>query len=185
MNRLGQNFESVALDATQGESGDVYDQQILVAANGQTAIVTNATATPGDQTFDAPTPLGGATSQVSTAGAYPQIETTWAPYTGTNGYQWVAAQQPFQGCGTNVPCTITWTAALSPGVTGASPGYQMPDLSGLTGWDPALAFVSGSQVTGYAESDTSTGGAADFPLVTPPPAGTQRTIVRSDFTVTP
>jgi hypothetical protein len=182
MNRLGQNFESVALDPAQGDAGDVYDQQILVAGNGETAIVTNATATPGDQTYDPPTPLGDVTAQVAPNG---QITTTWAPYTGTNGYQWFAAQQPFLGCGSNVPCTITWTALLSPGVTGDSPGYQMPDLSGLAGWDPALAFVGGSEVAGYAESDMSTGGAADFPLVTPPPAGTQRTIVRSDFTVTP
>jgi hypothetical protein len=185
MNRLTNNFESVALDPTEADGGDVYDQQIQVSASGQTAIVTNATSTPSDQTFTAPTPLGDATSQVASMGAYPMITTTWAPYDGTNGYQWVAAQQPFQGCGGNTGCTIVWSAFLSPGVTGASPGYQMPDLSGLTGWDPALAFIGGSQVTGYAEADMSTGGTGDFPLVTPPPAGTQRTIVRSAFTVTP
>jgi len=186
MARLGQNYQSVALDPTQAVTGDVYDQQILVAAAGQTAIVTNATATPDAQTFTAPAPLGGATSTVPAATPYPQISTTWAPYASTIGYVWTATQQPtFQQCGGTTPCAITWTALLSPGVTGNSPGYRMPDLSSLTGWDPAVAFVTGAQVAGYAEADVSSGGASDFPAVTPPAAGTQRVMVRSDFTVTP
>lgn len=184
--RQGQNFSTESLDPTQMMTGDVYDQQILVAAAGQTAIVTNATAMPTDEIYTAPSPLGGATSTVPATTPYPQIQTTWAPYASTIGYVWTTSQQPaLQQCGGNTPCVIAWTAILSPGVTGNSPGYRMPDLSGLTGWDPALAFVTGSQVTGYAEADTSSAGASDFPSVTPPADGTQRVFVRSDFTVTP
>jgi len=186
MARVGQNYQSIALDPAQAAAGDVYDQQILVAAAGQTAIVTNATATPGDQTFTAPDPLGGATSTVPATAPYPQILTTWAPYANIVGYTWTAAQQPsLPDCGGTTPCLITWSALLSPGVTGNSPGYRMPDLSALTGWDPAVAFVAGTQIAGYAEADTSSAGASDFPAATPPAVGTQRVMVRSDFTVTP
>ncbi|MBV8762395.1 MAG: hypothetical protein JO257_34240 [Deltaproteobacteria bacterium] len=186
LDRVSSQFESDALDATQGVAGDVYDQQMLVASNGQTAIVTNATATPGDQTFSAPPPLGGATSQVTGSTPYPIIHTTWAPYASTIGYVWTATQTPtLQQCASNIPCTIVWSSLLSPGVTGNSPGYTMPDLSALTGWSANLAFVTGTMVTGYAEAGKSSGGASDFPPVTPPPAGTKRTYVRSDFTVTP
>lgn len=188
MDRLGANFESDALAATQGVTGDVYDQQIAVTANGQTAIVTNATATPGDQTYTAPTPLGGATAQVTGTTPYPLIHTTWAAYASTIGYVWNATQTltPQQCGGTNTTgCAVVWTAILSPGVTGGSPGYATPDFSALAGWDASLAFVTGTMITGYAEAGVSNAGATDFPPVTPPPAGTQRTYVRSAFTVTP
>jgi hypothetical protein len=186
LNRTSQSFESDALADTQGVSGDVYDQQIAVSANGQTGIVTNATATPGDQTYTAPTPLGGATSQVTGTTPYPIIHTTWSAYPSTIGYVWNATQtQTPQQCGTNASCAVVWTSILSPGVTGGSPGYTMPDFSTLAGWSNNLAFVAGTMVTGYAEAGTSSGGAGDFPPVTPPPAGTHRTYVRSAFTVTP
>jgi len=186
MDRLSQNFESDALAQGQAVNGDVYDQQMSVAASGQTAIVTSATAAPADQTFTAPTPLGGAASAVAGATPYPMIHTTWNAYSSTVGYAWTATQTPTpQQCGGNTPCTIVWAALLSPGVTGNSPGYQMPDLSALTGWSANLAFATGAMVTGYAEAETSSAGASDFPPVTPPAAGTQRTYVRSDFTVTP
>jgi len=185
LDRLSQNFESDALATTQGLSGDVYDQQITVTGNGQTAIVTNATATPGDQTYTAPSPLGGATSQVTGTTPYPILETTWAPYASTIGYAWQALQVPSgQQCGGSA-CAIIWTALLSPGVTGSAPGYTTPDFSALTGWSSDFAFVTGAMITGYAEAGASSGGAGDFPPVTPPPAGTQRTYVRSAFTVTP
>lgn len=181
LDRLSQNFESDALGATQGVNGDVYDQQVTVTASGQTAIVTNATATPGDQTYSAPAPLGGATAQVTGTTPYPILRTTWSPYASAIGYAWHAAQSPPQ-CG---GCTVIWSVLLSPGVTGSSPGYTTPDFSTLAGWSNNLAFATGATVTGYAEAGVSSGGASDFPPVTPPPAGTQRTYVRSAFTVTP
>jgi hypothetical protein len=186
MDRLSQSYESDALAQAQGVTGDVYDQQMSVAASGQTAIVTRATASPADQTFTAPTPLGGAASAVAGATPYPMIHTTWNAYSSTVGYAWTATQTPTpQQCGGNTACTVVWAALLSPGVTGSSPGYQMPDLSALTGWSANLAFVTGTMVAGYAEAETSSAGASDFPPITPPAAGTQRTYVRSDFTVTP
>jgi len=185
LDKLSQNFESDVLDPTQRVNGDVYDQQISVTSAGQTAIVTNATATPTDQTFTAPPPLGGAASAVTATTPYPIIHTTWNAYANTIGYAWTATQTPPPATCGNTPCTIVWSAALSPGVTGASPGYTMPDLSALTGWSSGLAFATGTQVAGYAEAGTSSAGASDFPPVTPPAAGTQRTFVRSAFTVTP
>ena len=185
LDRVTQSFESDALATIQGVNGDVYDQQITVTGNGQTAIVTNATSTPADQTYAAPSPLGGATSQVTGTTPYPIVQTTWAAYANTIGYAWQAFQVPSaQQCGGGA-CAVLWTVLLSPGVSGGSPGYTTPDFSGLAGWDNSLAFVSGAMITGYAEAATSSGGASDFPPVTPPPAGTQRTYVRSAFTVTP
>ena len=95
-------------------NGDVYDQQMSVAASGQTAIVTNATASPADQTFTAPTPLGGAASAVAGATPYPMIHTTWNAYGSTVGYAWTATQQTptVQPCGGNTPCTIVLAALL-------------------------------------------------------------------------
>jgi hypothetical protein len=178
-------FASVALAASQATSGDVYDQTIQVTGAGQRSIVENVTATPGDQTYVAPTPLGGATSTVAATTPYPMISTSWAHYTDAVGYVWNATQRPpVAQCGGPTACAIVWAAALSPGVTGASPAYQMPDLSSLAGWNASLQLVTGTLVDGGAEAMTSTAGAMDFPAGTPA-AGTQRTFVRSAYTVTP
>jgi hypothetical protein len=83
-----------------------------------------------------------------------------------------------------MPCTISWSAVLSPGVTGNMPGYQMPDLSALTGWKPAFQLVGGSQVVGSVTAFTSSAGASDFPPGIPA-NGTDRTFVRADYAVTP
>ena len=157
-----------------------------VTACAPTSITSNATATPAALTWTAPSPLGGAIATVMAAPPYPRITATWPAYPSAVGYGWAAAQVPdVQGCGGNAACSITWTAALSPGVVGATPGYTMPDLSMISGWPTALQLVSGTMVTGTAEAQTSTAGATDFPVILPPAAGTQRVTVRSDFTVTP
>ncbi len=174
-----------SLAASQMAAGDVYDQQIQVAGSGQTATVTNATATPAAQTYAAPAPLGGATATVPATTPYPEVKTTWGAYTGAVGYTWTATQTLAAAqCGGQTACTVTWAAALSPGVTGGSPSYTMPDLSALTGWSASLQLVTGTMVTGTVEAMTSTAGAMDFPAGVPA-AGTQRVLVRSDYTVTP
>jgi hypothetical protein len=60
----------------------------------------------------------------------------------------------------------------------------MPELAAVAGWTPAFELVTGSQVFGSVTAQTSSAGAGDFPPGTPA-AGTQRTFVRADFTVTP
>jgi hypothetical protein len=177
-------FESDALASTLTAAGDVYDQSITVSGQGQTAIVTNATAAPAAQTYVAPTPLGGATSTVPSTTPYPQLATTWAAYSNAVGYTWAATQQPTRAqCG-GAPCSVTWTTLLSPGVAGTAPSFQMGDLSALAGWSASLQFLAGTMVAGTVEAMTSTAGDADFPAGTPA-AGTQRVFVRSGFTVTP
>src|SRR3569623_1246379 len=153
--------------------------------NGADFTATAALVDRGVTVTAAPSPLGGATSQVTGTTPYPILESTRAPYASTIGYAWQALQVPSgQQCGGSA-CAIIWPALLSPGVTGSAPGYTTPDFSALTGWRSAFAFVTGAMITGYAEAGASSGGAGDFPPVTPPPAGTQRTYVRSAFTVTP
>jgi hypothetical protein len=178
-------FETISLDATQMDAGDVYDQSITVGSAGQFATTTNATAAPAALTYAAPTPLGGAIASVPTTNPYPQIKTTWAAYSNTIGYNFVALQTLTQPqCGGGPACTIGWTTYLSPGVTGSSPTYQMPDLSGLTGWNAKLQPITGTQVVGTMQAMTSTAGVTDFPPARPT-VGTQRAFVRSDWTVTP
>jgi len=105
---------------------------------------------------------------------------TWSAYTNAIGYVWNATQD----CGSNTPCTLTWTAVLSPGVTGNMPGYQMPDLSALAGWKPDLELAPGTGVVGAVTALTSSAGAEDFPPGIPA-NGTDRTFVRADYAVTP
>ena len=182
----GPTYETVSLATAQMTAGDVYDQAVTVRASGQTSITENVTAAPAAYTWAAPSPLGGAIATVMAAPPYPRIMTTWPAYTNAVGYGWAAAQlATASACGTTTACTITWTAVLSPGVVGTSPGYTMPDLSMLAGWPTGVQLVSGTMVTGTAEAQTSSVGATDFPEITPPAAGTQRVTVRSAFTVTP
>lgn len=184
----GPPYTTESLAASQMAAGDLYAQVVTIASGGQTAIVTGVTATPGAQTVSEPTALGGATSTVPTTMPYPEIATTWPAYAGAVGYQWTAAQQLSQSqCGNTAqtPCRIVWTTLLSPGVVGAMPHYQMPDLSALAGWSDQLDLVPGTTVTGYVEAETSSAGAADFPPASPPGAGTKRIQVRAAYAVTP
>ena len=179
------DFEIEGLDPNEQTTGDVYDIVMAASGLGQTVATSVATDTPIDDTFTAPTPLGGATSTVA-ATPYPIITTTWAAYANAVGYTWTATQQPsFIVCGNNMQCTISWEATLSAGVIGAMPSYSMPDLSQLTGWAPALQFVTGTQTAGTVQAMTSSVGAGDFPAATPPALGTARAFARSAYTVTP
>jgi hypothetical protein len=179
-------LQTFALDPAQVDPTDVFDQQVELDSVGHTAIMTNATLTPGPLTVRPPDQLGTASSAVVTATPYPLLQTMWPVYPDAVGYTWVATQVPTPDNCFEPQCSpIAWTALVSPGIAGASPTYQLPDLSALPGWDPEFAFTAGVEIDGYAEADTSSAGASDFPPVTPPAAGTQRTYVRSDFTVTP
>jgi len=179
-------FETTSLAAAEMRGSDVYDQSITVAALGQLATVSNATATPAAQTYVAPSPLGGATATVPTTTPYPEVKTTWAAYTNAIGYDWTVSQSlNGTACGAGVPtCTVAWTADLTAGWIGSAPSYQMPDLSKLTGWNASLQLVTGTQAAGSVAAVTSSAGAGDFPLGIPT-AGTKRTLVASDYTVTP
>jgi hypothetical protein len=183
--RESTGWESDALAESQMRATDVYDQAISVTLQGRSATVTNATSTPGEQTFVAPPPLGLPSSAVVTDMPYPVVQTTWPAYAATVGYTWNATQQPgAQRCGANTACTIAWTAYVSPGVVGAMPGFRMPDLAAVPGWKTAFELVPGAQVFGSVTAQTSSAGAGDFPPGTPA-AGTSRTFVRADFSVTP
>lgn len=180
-------WETEALAAAQGASGDVYLQAVQVGdGGGATETVESWTGAPAAQDVTPPAAQGGATSTVPTSTPYPEIMTTWAAYTGATGYAWIASQ-PLgpQQCGGQNACAVVWSALLSPGVTGASPAFQMPDLSGLSGWSSELQIVPGSAVNGRLDAFTSSAGASDFPPVNPAASGTQRTIAEGRWTVTP
>lgn len=176
------DWESDALATAQRRSSDIYEQSIVVTTPGRGVTVTNATSTPGTQTYVAPAQLGTVTSTVPTKQPYVTIESSWPAYANGVGYVWSATQQAT--CSGNVSCLRVWTANLSPGVTGASPAYRMPDLSALAGWKADFQLVSGSPIAGSVTAVTSTAGAADF-LTGPPADGTKRAFVRTDYGITP
>ncbi|HUJ60575.1 MAG TPA: hypothetical protein VLX92_18870 [Kofleriaceae bacterium] len=180
-------LKTVSLAAAQMLGTDVYDQSVVIAHQGSRETASNVTATPGAQNVTAPTALGGVTATVPTSTPYPEVKATWGAYASAVGYTWQATQAlTGAACGTNIAaCTITWTADVSNGVTGATPAWQMPDLSALTGWNAALQFAAGTQVAVDVVAETSSAGGADFPLATPPAVGTTRTFARSDTAVTP
>jgi hypothetical protein len=183
--RESANWETRSLAAAQRRPTDVYDQAISVNRAGSGVTVTFATNNPVAQTFAAPGQLGEVTADVIAKSPYPIVESSWAQYGLPAGYTWSASQQlgP-QLCGGNLACTITWTALLSPGVTGAQPGFRMPDLSQVTGFNLAYALVGGVDVTGSVTALSSSAGAGDFPPGIPA-NGTTRAFVRTDFDVTP
>lgn len=181
LTREAGNWESNALASVQRRSTDVYDQSIAVLTATSGATITNATSSPGVQTYVAPAPLGNVTATVASTQPYPLVRTTWPKYTNAVGYTWTASQADV--CSGFQTCPASWTAQLSPGVTGMSPSYQMPDLSTVTGWKPDYAFVAAA-IDGSITATTSTAGATDFPTGIPA-AGTQRVFVRTAFDVTP
>ena len=170
-------WATVALDSSQRAAGDVYDQLIQVQGT-ETVNVSNATSAPGAETYTAPPALGAVNSVEATTTPYPEIRTSWPKYANAVGYQWTASQLA-QGQ------AIVWSALVSPGITGTHPMYEMPDLTSVAGWSSSFQLVHGIQVTGTTRALTSTSGAADFPPVVPPTAGTKRTTVTAHWAVTP
>jgi len=179
-------YESRALASAQAMAGDLYEQEMSVNANGQTATTTLTTTAPAAQTWTAPPPLGGVIATIASAAPYAQVSSMWPAYANAVGYSWQASQQlTMAQCGGNTGCVVLWQALVSPGAAGASPMFTMPDLSALAGWSATLQPIAGVEITGFAQAVTSSAGAADFPPATPPADGTQRTVVRSDYTVMP
>jgi len=126
-------------------------------------------------------------SMVVSKQPYVILEAGWPAYANAVGYTWSATQQlTGSQCGgnTNTACTVTWQAYLSPGVTGAMPGFRMPDLAALTGWKKELELVSNAAAAGSVTAYTSSAGAGDFPGGVPA-NGTVRTFMRSDYSTTP
>ena len=183
--RESTNWESDSLPSAQMRATDVYDQQIAVTTFGASATITNATSTPGEQTYVAPAPLGQVNAVVDATMPYVTLRATWPAYANTVGYAWNATQQlTLTQCGGGLACTVAWTSYVSPGVTGSMPGFRMPNLADVTGWKSAFELADGAQIVGGVTAVTSSAGAGDFPPATPAD-GTKRAFVRSDFSVTP
>lgn len=181
-------LQTEALAAAQAASGDVYQQAVQVTdtATGDSQTVESWTGSPAAQDVTPPAAQGGAIATVPVSTPYPEIKTTWASYAGATGYAWIATQPlSAQQCGGQTGCAVVWSALLSPGVTGSMPAYQMPDLSGLTGWSTSFQLVPGANVNGRLDAFTSSLGASDFPPVTPAASGTQRTTAEGRWTATP
>jgi hypothetical protein len=185
--RENTNWEVQSLADAQMRSSDVYDLSIQVANLGKSATVTKATNAPGDIEWMAPPPLGAVQSMVAAKQPYVILQATWPAYADAVGYTWNATQQlAGSQCGgnTNAACTVTWQAYLSPGVTGAMPGFRMPELAALPGWKKELELVSGAAIVGSVTAHTSSAGAHDFPGGVPA-NGTVRTFIRTDYSTTP
>jgi hypothetical protein len=183
------SFENESLAADQMAASDVYDQQLTMTGIGTSASESSATATPADETW-VDVPALGTVTGTATMAPNPRITSTWTHYANAVGYTWGAVQVPGNGgqgngCGANGgTCTITWSAQLSAGVIGDQGTYTMPDLSALTGWNPALQMVAGTRIGGGVQAMTSSA-TGDFPALVPPTVGTQRTFATSQFSVMP
>jgi hypothetical protein len=173
-------WESDALPSALRLPTDVYDQSIAVLTLGHGSTITNATSTPGQLDYTAPPALGDVTATVTATEPH-IVETSWPEYADAIGYTWVAAQDDV--CGGSTTCAVTWTAYLSPGVTGMSPSYRAPDLSTVTGWKAEYDFAA-VPIGGSITAIRSTAGPGDFPTGIPA-AGTQRVFVRTDFDLDP
>jgi len=181
-------LSGAALAAAQAAAGDVYDQAIALNAATSSEAASIAIAAPAMQTLAAPPPLGTATSMDATGTTYPEIMTTWTAYGSAIGYAWTGTQQLATaqcGTGATTPCTIAWAAVLSQGVVGATPAYQMPDLSPVAGWTAAFQMVTGQQTNESLTAVTSSAGASDWPPVTPPAVGTSRTSAQTRWMFMP
>ncbi|HTR54173.1 MAG TPA: hypothetical protein VMJ10_25950 [Kofleriaceae bacterium] len=176
-------YNSYGLATAAQTSGDVYDQAIVVTSSGASATVENWTADIAAQTYVAPTALGGATASVPSSTPYPEVETTWNPYANAGGYVWDAQQGGGAVVGTTA--AVEWTVVLGAGYVGTAPKFQMPDLTGITGWMAGWQFVTGTDIAGTVTAQTSTGGMSDFPAQPPAAVGTQRQFATSKWTVTP
>jgi hypothetical protein len=174
-------WETDALPDALRRPTDVYDRSIAVLTVGHGSTITSATSTPGPFDYAAPAALGDVTATVATGQPYPIVEAAWSDYPEAVGYTWMAVQDDV--CSGGATCSVTWTAFLSPGVTGMMPSYRMPDLSALTGWKGEYEFAS-APIGGSVTAIRSTAGATDFPTGIPA-AGTQRVFVRTDFDVAP
>jgi len=179
-------FTTAGFDVGQAAPGDVYDQQIAVSEGAGFVVEQSFVDTIADQTFVAATPLGTVMPSVASHAPYAMIAAAWPAYTGAIGYAWQASQIQNGGtCAMPGGCLVAWAIDVSPGYVGGAPQIAMPDLSGLTGWDPRLQMVNATAVNGSVTADTSTAGAADFPEPTFASVGTQRTNVGTVFTITP
>jgi hypothetical protein len=187
-------FVTVGLNSSQGQSGDVYAEQIAVTQGTSTVVQQDWVAAAAPQTFSAPPALAAPTASVMTTSPYPLIQTTWSTYANAVGYSWNATQAlTQQQCGTtNGGCTVFWNTQESVGYVGTSPTDQVPDLTALAGWDARLQFLTGASVTGSVTAMTSSAGTPDFPSATllfpgtsRAAAGTSRTFGLASWSVTP
>jgi hypothetical protein len=157
------DYLAVGLPAAQAQAGDVYEQSVGDGNIGTSMYVSAPTA----EVFDAPPPMTGAVTTLSTSTPYRILTSTWPAYPETIGYTWIA--------GANISGTVyQWIANISPGAAGAAPSYTMPDLSALPGWDASAEIPSGD-VEIVVSAYRSTVGTNDLPFQRWAPVGTKRT----------
>jgi hypothetical protein len=172
-------YKALSLAAADMVATDLYTERIVVASTGSTSSQTSFTATPAALTYTAPAAFTGAMATVPATTPYPEVAVTWPGYTNAIGY----AVELRQGCVAQANCT-TWSAIVSASYAGASPKFQMPDLSMLAGWDAKLQLVTGRAVAGQVAAETSTAGAKDLAAPAPTP-GSTRTSASQAFTAMP
>lgn len=180
LTRRTSSWESDVLAASQRRATDIYDQSITVSSFGRGVTLTQASSSPGAQTFVAPAAFGDVSASIAAQQPYVVLDTEWPAYADAIGYTWSATQQGPCNNNSTQGCATVWTASLSPGVTGAMPAYRMPDLSGLTGWKADFELDGNSPIVGNVTAVTSSAGATDFPTGIPAD-GTQRAFVRTDY----
>jgi hypothetical protein len=166
----------VGLSASQAQSGDLYAVVMAQGGSGGSVSVESFSSTPTAPAYVAPEFLAGVTFSPAPLMPYPRVATMWTAYAGAVGYTW-AVQQPLSvmQCGGTSFCDVSWSAYLSPGAVGASPEFQLPDLSTIPGWNPRLALVHGTMAGVFLGAHSSTAGASDFPPALAPSPGTTRT----------
>ncbi|HEY0254743.1 MAG TPA: hypothetical protein VGC41_24625 [Kofleriaceae bacterium] len=170
-------FDVASLAANQMAGTDIYDL-VLTGTGGSRSL---ATTKPADLSWTDVPALGTVTATVATAQPYPQLASTWPAYPNALGYTWAATQTITSGQGS---AQVVWTAQLSASVIGMAGAFTMPDFSQLAGWNPSLQLVPNRPITGGVQAHVSSV-PGDFPPITPPTSGTQRTMAAGTFAVTP
>jgi hypothetical protein len=181
----GSTFKSMALPSEFTVVGFTYEQISYVYDAGSGIWNDNWSDTGGNQTYSGQPGLSGTAAQVASQAPYPRIQTTWTAYPNAVGYAWTLSQALSSVPCDGGVCEVTWRADLSPGATGSSPRYEMPDLSALPGWPATLQLTRGAPAQLAVTAQTSTAGGSDFPAVVPAAAGTTRSFASSTQSVTP
>jgi hypothetical protein len=172
-------FETSSLSSGQAAAGDVYMQQLVLAANDAMSVTLETWETDvATRTLTSPAPLGTVITSADTSTPFPKIHTRWNAYPNAAGYVITSRQARSSG-------SVMWNGVVGAGYLGSTPAIQPPDLSELPGWETSFELEPGIEVTGQVSAIVSTGGTADVPFRVPAPAGTDRMIVAQAFTATP
>ncbi len=163
-------------------AGSVYEQQVratwcppsaYVGEYCDERVVEHWRTTIAAQTVNLPQPLGTVTATAQERG----MRATWAPYPNAIGYTWVANKGYYP--------EVAWRGMIGTAYAATAPSFEIPDLSGLPGWDRFIPAAHGdSVIVGLVRAYVSSSGPSDFPFVYPAMAGADRSLLEGRIKIT-